>query len=426
LSKLFFFFFPPQRVRNLYAIGSALVFLFTCWFFLYRSPTPDYNELLSVLIGAQVTVVTVMFSAVLVALQLGSAQFSPRITRSFFRYNPVSQSAFYAFLFGIMLCLSVKFTYDKVAGTFAYQPLAVGAVVFVFFLMSVVLPRFVFHIADSINVASIVEQITARTLREIRIIHGTGRWETGQPLTHEPPAMPRPGLPVLAPKTGFLDYIKHDTLNVVAAEYPDWTFFVRPVVGNFVAEGDTLVEVLPPPGNVDLLLPRKMEIALGIAFRVSTFRSYEQDVLFGVRQLVDIAIKAISPAVNDPTTAVNCLYAIGLILRRMACASVPSLKVKNAGPNLHLKEFSFDTLCDLALDQIFQWGHKDPVVLAQLIETMHGVALVADNPNCLAVLRRQLRDFEMEKLQFDTAEQRDRVGKKIKALEGVLAQRSGG
>ena len=69
-------------VPLLHSSFSVLLFSALSWFFLFKQPDPDYNDLLSVLIGALVTIVTIMFSAVLVALQLASAQFSPRITRS--------------------------------------------------------------------------------------------------------------------------------------------------------------------------------------------------------------------------------------------------------------------------------------------------------------------------------------------------------
>jgi uncharacterized membrane protein len=416
--------FAPWLVRFLYSFGSALVFCFTCWYFVYHRPQPDYNELLSVLIGAQVTVVTVMFSAVLVALQLGSAQFSPRITRSFFRYNPVSQSAFYAFLFGIMLCLSVKFTYLKDVGAFAFPWLAFGAVAYVFILMSIVLPSFVFHIADSINVASIVEQISKRTLRELRLLYGNSKWENGQELEYIAPNPPRPGIPYFAQESGFLDFIHQPGIQRIANKYPQWQFYVRPLVGSFIRQGECIVEVLPPAGSLVLVLPNDIIKWLNATFRISTFRSYEQDVLFGVRQLVDIAIKAISPAVNDPTTAVNCLYHIGIIIREVGVSSIPSLKIKNAPSNIVLKDFSFEMLCDLGLDQIYQWGHKDPVIVHQILETIRVAVEVIENPQYLGVLRKQVEDFELHKLSFDTKEQREKVAKRAALLTDLLNQRS--
>ena len=387
------------------------------WYFVYRQPAPDYNEMLSVLIGAQVTIVTVMFSAVLVALQLASAQFSPRITRLFFRYNSVNQSAFYLFLFGIAYCAAVKFTYQKDFGTFAFPWMPVAGAVYAYFLILFVLPRFVFHIADSINIAAAAYAIAQRTLREIETLYGLQLWQPGDAERTEN-APPPEGLPIRSPHMGFLDSIHFDRLNRLATRHPDWAFQVQAVVGTFISPDEPLMMALPPAGQT--AMPPGMEDAVGKAFRISSFRSYELDVSFGVRQLVDIAIKAISPAVNDPTTAINCLHYLGAIVRRQGLATYPSLAARAAAPNLVLREFSYRSLVNLAFDQIYQWGKHDPVVVSQILATLSDVARGLQNPHCLHVLRQQVQNFELDSLSFDTAEQRERVARRRAECEAAL------
>lgn len=414
--------FSPLLVRIFYNVGSTGLFAFLLWFFLYGKPAPDYNEILSVLIGAQVTVVTVMFSAILVALQLASAQFSPRITRSFFRYNAVGQTAFYLFLFGIALCLGVKFTYSKETGQFAYPLLPTAAVVFTFFLMSVVLPQFVFHIADSMNVAAIIRRISQRTVREMDLIYGPPVAEGAATAPERAMRRPeRPCIGVQARGAGFLGELLTERLKIIVRSMPEWHFYVQPLVGNFISPGEVLVLAEPPanaPSSVSL--PDGFVRVVRSCFDIGDFRSYEQDVLFGVRQLVDIAIKAISPAVNDPTTAINCLNHLGVITAHQAQAPLQSKAMQAMPPNLHLKDFSFAMLVNLAFDQIFQWGRQDPVVTRHLLSVLCDVVLLTRHPDHIEVLKKQVQDMEIDQLHYALEEQNEQVRERWRAVKKLL------
>jgi len=107
-------------------------------------------------------------------------------------------------------------------------------------------------------------------------------------------------------------------------------------------------------------------------FSVGKFRSYRQDIHFGLRQLVDIALKAISPAVNDPTTAINCLDYLGEIVREILQADMPATGLTYwKGEKLYLNEASFDRIINQAFDQIYHYGRNDFAVTARLINTIN-------------------------------------------------------
>lgn len=410
--------FRANLVPLLHSLASFLLFVGLSAYFLYFHPTPDYNDLLSVLIGALVTIVSVMFSAVLVALQLASAQFSPRITRAFFQENRPVQTAFYLFLFGIAFSMAIKFTYSTTAGAFQYPVLPVVGAVFGFFLISFVLPRFVFYIAGAINAATIARNIATRTISEIDTLYGTAPWQTGDPETFAFARLQTPCHRTTAVQFGLLDRIRHHKISNLAKTYPHLRFHVQVMVGNFVTPGETLVKL----ESTDPTQPHppQLDEALRACFVLSQYRSYNQDVLFGVRQLTDMAIKAISPAVNDPTTCVNCLHYLAVIVRRFAQGNQCSHWVRQAPPNLLYREFTFDILVDQAFDQIYQWGKHDPVVVSQLLNAMTDVAKDLQNPHCKAVLSKQLRDFELEKLSFDLVEHQAKVKRYAEKAWAVL------
>ena len=136
-----------------------------------------------------------------------------------------------------------------------------------------------------------------------------------------------------------------------------------------------------------------------------------------------MAIKAISPAVNDPTTCVNCLHYIGVIVGHYTRAQVPSIQVRNAPSNIHYREFTFDMLLDSAFDQIYEWGKTDYVVVSQLLNTLTEIAHGIEQDTYRKNLAEQVASFEIDTQIFSIAEHRDRVERYYQRLMDSLTDR---
>jgi uncharacterized membrane protein len=137
-------------------------------------------------------------------------------------------------------------------------------------------------------------------------------------------------------------------------------------------------------------------------FIISKFRSYEQDIPFGIRQLVDIAIKAISPAVNDPTTALNCIDYLGHIIKKAALSNTVSKEAALLQQkNIHIREFSFEQLVDLAFDQIYHWGKEDYIIVRHLVKTISFILPFVNDTEKLYVLLAEVEDMELSFLRED-------------------------
>jgi uncharacterized membrane protein len=409
-KPILFQLFRKNSITLGHSLLSFVLMLALCWLFLYRNPQPDYNDILSLMIGALVTVVTVMFSAVLVALQLASAQFSPRITRGFFAQNKRVQLAFYAFLLGISFLLGIKFTRSVETGAFMFEWLPIVGAVYGFFLMSFVLPRFVFYIADAINAATISNQIAKNTLKEIDLLYPPGQ-SHGTEITRIAPDKASLTAEIRAEGMGFLEMIDLNALAKLAGMHGNIQFQSEVMVGNFIAPGETLMKLSAPLTN-----PQQEQIKQ--CYTLSKYRSYEQDILFGVRQLVDMSLKAISPAVNDPTTCVNCIHYLGVIVEQYAQRSTSaSLAMRTVPSNVHLREFHFEMLLDSAFDQIYQYGRQDYVIVSQLLRTLYEVSGQLTDPNHLAAMRTQVAEFEINNHPFVLGEHQTRIDKLYKQLK---------
>lgn len=338
---------------------------------------------LTALAGILTTIVVTTFSFVFVALQLASVQFSPRIIRSFFEYDHFSRFFLWSFLACVGYLMGLQYFGWSEASLIYPKFGIVGS----FYLILMVFPLFIHHIVGNINASSITQNIARRTIEEIDELYESlpfFKAETGK-------------LQLLAPESGYLDSIRYEALEALFPLEKDVKMTVRPHIGSFVIKGGLLAEIDCPPALRDFYA--QLTKPIQACFVIDKFRSYKQDIPFGIRQLVDIAIKAISPAVNDPTTALNCIDYLGTIIQRAAQSEANSREAKLLSQkNIHIREFSFEQLVDLAFDQIYFWGKEDYIVVRHLLKTITNLLPFMPSQDKLKVLIRQVEDFELQYL----------------------------
>jgi uncharacterized membrane protein len=129
------------------------------------------------------------------------------------------------------------------------------------------------------------------------------------------------------------------------------------------------------------------------AFDLGPVRTMQDDVELGVRQIVDIALKAISPAVNDPSTAVTCIDQLSRILGRAARRGDPEAVWCKAGSEqvlVVLPSSSFSRLLDLAMNQLRQYGRGDVAVLLRLVRALSDVADISQSASRVDAVRRHV------------------------------------
>lgn len=303
------------------------------------------RQVLGVIAGSTIAFTGTVFSITIVALQLASTQFSPRVLRTFLRDRP-SQHCFGVFVATALYSLMVL----REIGT---EPVPVPglAMTVAFALVVASIFGFVFlvhHVANSIRAVSIMEAVAAETRASIR---------ENYPLEHEErfgdadlPA--GPPTQVLALERGPGDLLGVDEDDLVAlAERHGCVLELLPTVGDYLPSNLPLFHVHGGDGAVDV---RDVLDHVGIGPERTLF----QDTAFGFRQLVDIAEKALSPAVNDPTTAVQCIDRLHDLLRRLAVRPIPAGRYGGADGQLRLliPQPTWDDFVHLAFDEIRHFG----------------------------------------------------------------------
>lgn len=339
------------------------------------------RSFLSSVTTAMISITALVFSITIVALQLAAGQFSSRVMRDFLRDWTIQFTfgVFVAtFTYAMVLQRSVRGTSDSSG----FVPQVAVTAAFVFVLISVaIFILYINHIANAIRVAN----ITARIGTETRAVI-----DARYPHTAGPDAPPAPAGPpdriVASPdaRPGVIVSI-NETALITLASRTHTVIALIPHTGNFLPVGAPLFAVYGEGLEDEQLLRH-------VAF--DTERTYEQDALFGFRELVDIAERALSPAVNDPTTATQAIDILHDLLRRLATRPAPAGRHTDSEGNLRLivPVHTFPDFLILALEEIQHYGAHDVQVPRRLRTMLTDLATVA-MPAYQPLLRRRLRDL---------------------------------
>ena len=332
--------------------------------FIFRGGPDAAQALLAAIAGSVITVAGVTFSITIIALQLTSTQFSPRVLRNFMR-DRVSQAVFATFLatfvYALMVLGSVR------TGSDGREPavpiLAVAGAVVLTLLSIAMLAYFIHHIAHTIQVSTITESVSREALATVR-----REWCTTDDGDRRVP--PTGEETVLdAREGGYLAYAAHQRL-VRLATAANAVLRLHLAPGQWVSVGRPLVSVSPPEAVQRLERDPRDEINLAAQ------PTLQQDVSFGVRQLADIALKALSPSLNDPSTAVNCIHRLTEVLLTAGRGSEPpTTHADDAGVvRLITPQHAFADLVGMAFDQLRAFGAGRLYVTLSMIEALRELA----------------------------------------------------
>lgn len=325
---------------------------------------------LGTIAGSVMTVVSIVYSVLIVALSLASTQFSPRILMGFMR-DRTSQHILGLFIGTFTYCLLVLRSTHSIPEPFVPTTSVFGALLLALLCLGSLL-FFVHHMAMAIQANHIVDRIAGET--EVVIDAALPRQTV--PAVQAPPVpQAKPGHVVRAQESGYVQLVALDELANIAQTRGLTLHLVR-TMGQFVPEGGQLVIA---DGPVD----DEAADACRNAFDLGPVRTMQDDFEFGIRQIVDIALKAISPAVNDPSTAVTCIDHLSRLLGRIAQrGDSEKVRLDEQGKKVLvvMPALGFSRAIDLAIHQIRQYGKSDIAVLLRLIRALTDVTDMAENP----------------------------------------------
>ncbi|MDH2426362.1 DUF2254 domain-containing protein [Sphaerisporangium sp. TRM90804] len=346
--------------------------------YLFGGGASAARTVLEAIAGSLITVTSLTFSLTVVTLQLASSQYSPRLLRTF-SADRLVQLTLALFLSTFTYALTVLRTI-RTAGEQrqVFVPQISVTTGFVLALASVLaLVAFLSHLAREVRVESVLlrvhsdaRQIVRRILPERESASVTG--------TNIP--VPPPGaLTLPSPSSGFLARIDEDEL-LSAAVHADAILHVFCCPGSLLIAG-TPVGVGWPRSADSFDEDTRGHLTKRVAKAIDTRseRTTAHDLTYGIRQLVDVAIRALSPGINDPTTAVHALGHLSSLLCLLTRYQLgPQLLRDDRGRiRVVLNRPDFGDLLELAIQQPRRYGAKDPAVLAQLLFLLRDLAWCA-------------------------------------------------
>jgi uncharacterized membrane protein len=338
-------------------------------FFSHADPTVA-QVILSDIATSTMTVVSIVFAILLMTLTLASMQFSPRIIVSFSR-DRVTQWTLGIFLGTFLYCMAALPAAHARPAPFAPVVTVMGAMLLAIVCVALLL-FFIHHISQAISVNHIVNRIATETEAVVDDVMPEPRrdvhLETGD--STKPPVWETE---ILNDTSGYIRFVDLKQLLSLATSHHVKVQVVRRV-GQFVPTGTPLLKV-----NKADRVTGELTAALRGAFDFGPTRTLQQDVEFGVLQIVDIALKAISPAVNDPTTAVGCVDQLSRILIRFASRETPEPRLYDlrSVARVNIPWIDFERLLDSAFEQIRMYSRGDVAVSLRLLRALGDIGFTS-------------------------------------------------
>jgi uncharacterized membrane protein len=350
----------------------------------FQGTPDDARTLLFGITGTMVTVIALLLGLAVVALQLSSTQFSPRLLRNFLRDRP-NQVVLSAFVATFAYSAAGLYTVGVSGGnrTAAYPRLAVSGAIVLMFASLGLLVFFADHLVHSIQVDAIMESVQRNTLGVIE----NGLLTGGQ----EAPEVPGRAVPVASRRSGYVQAVHPGTLLPHAARH-GICLRLRPRVGEHVVAGTTLAWIWRASPDDPAPDPQDLMPVLEAGIRIGFERTLEQDAAFGIRQLVDVACKALSPAVNDPYTAVQAVDHLSVIFCALARQPLGTHVARGGLGAVIVPARRFGDYLAVMCGLIRRYGASEPTVANALLRLLGSCAAMAgDDPERRAAIQEQAR-----------------------------------
>ncbi len=359
-------------------------------FWIRNGGPAEARTILGTIAGSMITVVGIVFSMTMVTLTLASNQFGPRLIRTFMGDlgTQFGLGAFIAtFIYAVLVLQSIRADQQD-----PFIPsLSVTTSVLLTLANLFVLIFFIHHVGSSIQAPHVIAAVS-RELEESIEHHFPPKPNTAghvdqsidaeQECAHEPD---QNAATITAEESGYLQIIDLESLMEIAIEH-DLKIWLTVRPGDFVMS-ESKLGIISPSERVDDECRQEMESA----FIVGRQRTPPEDVEFLVNQLVEVAIRALSPSINDPFTAINCVDRLGSALCVLIGRQIPSRQRYDQENRLRIttKATRIEGIVNAAFDQIRQYGLTSPALTIRLLEVIAMVASRVGHQDDGAALLRQ-------------------------------------
>ncbi len=385
------------------AVDGEMPTRVSAWFF--GGDADAARALLGAIASSLITVTALTFSLTVVTLQLASSQFSPRLLRTF-TADQFVQSTLALFLatftYALTVLRSVRGGED---GGPAEVPQISVSLAFLFAVVSVLgLVVFLAHLAEQIRVETMLRNVHREATTTMRRVLPE-RTSSAQRIDR--PTAPADPLRLDADADGFVTWFDQSALLEVATE-EGAVVDLTALPGTFLVTATPIGVAWPVGGGrFDDATAERVGSRVAACVHTGFERTSAQDVAFGLRQLTDVASKALSPGINDPTTAIHALGHISAFLCALTDRDLAPELLRDEDDRVRvvLRRPELADLVDLGIAQPRRYGAADPQVLERILQVLLDLSRrVAPHQRTIVAEQLQRARDTVEAQDFDDAE----------------------
>ena len=394
-----FWFIPSIMVCVLVGLAKLLLMLDNYFYqnpleslqFLYKTSPESARALLTTIASSMITVTSIAFSITVVALTLASSQFGPRLIRNFMM-DKGTQAVLGVFVSTYLYCLLV-IQATKSLTEHAFVPgMSVYVAVILAFLSVAVLIFFIHHVARSIQADYVIDSVYCELRISIdRLFPNAVK---GSEMTViQTPQYQKTYLnrqEIMARSSGYVQALEVKHLVSLAQKH-DMVIEVLHMPGDFVIQNTPVLVVFCQSTELPLAEQKLLQMIIQ-----GSQRTPVQDPEFAIHQLVEIAVRALSPGINDPYSAITCVDKLSAILCELSERPFPqSSKFDDTGAiRVTTNAIKYSGLAEAAFNQIRQYSKDSIAVTIRLLESLDNLALASINEEQREFVCLQLQMIE--------------------------------
>jgi uncharacterized membrane protein len=352
--------------------------------------------MLSAIASSMLTVAGLSFTLTLSAISQVSGQYSPRLLRNFMK-DRINQIVMGYFTGSFAYCLIVlrtirgsdELTFVPSIAVLTGLLLALGGVL--------ALILFIHHIAESMQISTIIYKIMDETTEAIDRLfpqelgepaHAKTLVDKAERLIDEPTGW----ITVPASQSGYLQQIHSELLLDWAVDH-QMLVRLEYAIGDFVGKGFPLLSVRPVNEQQDaIVLTSNESEALQDCLQLGRYRTVEQDVRFGIQQLVDIITGSLTPSTNDTTTAIMAIDHLCVIISRLAARPFPSpFRAEDNQLYVLTRSASFTQVMTDAFDPVRISGKANHAIFVTLLRVYERLTAHTHDTARLSIIKQQIK-----------------------------------
>ncbi len=413
-------------IPSIYAISATILSVFVIFIEhqysgLLLANIPAYfftsydlsKTILSTIAGSLFAMITVSFSTIMVVLTMYSSQFSPRTMQDFLK-NKVTLKVFGIFLGGfIYSILTLLFIDENLKGT---QEATIFSAMIGVIIAIICLGYFVYfihHAANSVQVNLLIESLKNEVIEIVDTIET--RNNKNDQIRNEPPdnlkeMTDRVFCDVHPEQSGYIQVIFDIELTKVADEH-DIIIRAEKMIGDYVTENTVIFKLWRLNDDTKKIEEEKLKQIKNMIREnlvISNERSKKNDIEFGLLKLTEVALRAISPGINDPNTAIFCINQLGWVLSRIAVANLENNYYYNDKDELCfiLEDISFWNLLYKTFYQLKHYGSQDVSVTGAIIDAL--IVIAEGSPKEIKEQVWSFSDYILKGFDRNVLEQADK------------------